>query len=64
MLQAIKFDSENGTLEVLDQLQLPHKMNYIKIARVEQGWNAINKMQVSGYFVYLLVREKCEMFLR
>ena len=46
MLQAIKFKSSNGTLEVLDQLLLPHKMSYIKIHTVEDGWNVINKMQV------------------
>jgi methylthioribose-1-phosphate isomerase len=46
MLQAIKFNAENGTLEVLDQLLLPHLMKYIKINSVEDGWNAINKMQV------------------
>lgn len=46
MLQAIKFNSENGTLEVLDQLLLPHTMNYLKICRVEDAWNVINKMQV------------------
>ncbi|KAG5666857.1 hypothetical protein PVAND_014865 [Polypedilum vanderplanki] len=48
MLQAIKFNSENGTLEVIDQLLLPHLMKYIKINSVEDGWNVINKMQVRG----------------
>lgn len=46
MLQAIKFKASNGTLEVLDQLLLPHTMRYIKINTVEDGWNVINKMQV------------------
>ena len=46
MLQAIKFKSLDGTLEVLDQLLLPHTMSYINIKSVEDGWNVINKMQV------------------
>lgn len=46
MLQAIKFSSVNGTLEVLDQLMLPHTMNYVRVACVEDAWNVINKMQV------------------
>lgn len=50
MLQAIKFNSENGTLEVLDQLLLPHTMTYVKIATVEDAWNAIAKMKVKCDF--------------
>lgn len=48
MLQAIKFSTDEGTLEVLDQLMLPHSMNYLKIACVEDAWNVINKMQVGN----------------
>lgn len=54
MLQAIKFKSSNGSLEVLDQLLLPHTMSYIKISTVEDGWNVINKMQV-GFMKFFFV---------
>lgn len=46
VLQSIKFNSESGELEVLDQLLLPEKTQYLKIKGVEDGWSVINKMQV------------------
>jgi len=48
VLQSIKFNSENCELEILDQLLLPEKTQYIKIKGVEDGWKVINKMQVRG----------------
>ncbi|CRL06534.1 CLUMA_CG019495, isoform A [Clunio marinus] len=48
VLQSIKFDVEFGLLEILDQLLLPEKTQYIKIKGVEDGWSVINKMQVRG----------------
>jgi len=45
-LQAIKYS--NGCLEILDQLLLPHESTYISVRGVEDGWKAINKMQVRG----------------
>ncbi|XP_058451640.1 methylthioribose-1-phosphate isomerase [Malaya genurostris] len=39
---------ENGKLKILDQLLLPEQSQYINIAGVEDGWNAIRKMQVRG----------------
>lgn len=44
-LEAIRY--QNGTLEILDQLLLPGETKYIPILGVEDGWKAINKMQVS-----------------
>lgn len=44
-LKAIKY--ENCTLEILDQLLLPAQTKYIFINGVEDGWKAINKMQVN-----------------
>lgn len=46
VLQSIKFNSESCELEVLDQLLLPEKTQYLKIKGVEDGWSVINKMQV------------------
>lgn len=46
VLQSIKFNSDNGELEILDQLLLPEKTQYLKIKGVEDGWKVINKMQV------------------
>jgi methylthioribose-1-phosphate isomerase len=48
VLQSIQFNSEDGTLQILDQLLLPEKTQYIKVKGVEDGWSVINKMQV-GY---------------
>lgn len=46
MLQSIRFDPVNCELEILDQLLLPEKTQYVKIKGVEDGWSVINKMQV------------------
>lgn len=43
-LKAIKY--ENNSLEILDQLLLPAQTKYIQVKGVEDGWKAINKMQV------------------
>ncbi|RZF48828.1 hypothetical protein LSTR_LSTR003208 [Laodelphax striatellus] len=45
-LEAIQYD--NGKLKILDQLLLPAKTEYIDIENVEDGWKAINTMQVRG----------------
>lgn len=45
-LQAIKYDK--GQLEILDQLLLPLESKYVSVQGVEDGWQAINKMQVRG----------------
>ncbi|KYN17519.1 PREDICTED: methylthioribose-1-phosphate isomerase [Trachymyrmex cornetzi] len=47
-LQAIKWNREDGKLEILDQTLLPATTSYIQIKGVKDGWNAINKMQVRG----------------
>lgn len=47
-LQAIKWDTRNGKLEILDQTLLPATTHYIQVKDVDDGWNAINKMQVRG----------------
>ncbi|XP_063216610.1 methylthioribose-1-phosphate isomerase [Bacillus rossius redtenbacheri] len=39
---------ENGKLEILDQLLLPNVTKYVRIGGVEEGWRAINSMQVRG----------------
>lgn len=35
-------------LEVLDQLLIPQKKEYIKIASVEAAWGVIRSMQIRG----------------
>ncbi|XP_075231127.1 methylthioribose-1-phosphate isomerase [Lycorma delicatula] len=45
-LEAIKY--HNGKLQILDQLLLPTKLQYLAIEGVEDGWKAINTMQVRG----------------
>ncbi|KAK3086476.1 hypothetical protein FSP39_018951 [Pinctada imbricata] len=45
-LEAIKYDE--GSLQILDQLLLPFKSEYIDVKDTEGGWNVIKKMQVRG----------------
>ena len=47
-LKAIKY--EDGNLELLDQLKLPHQTFYIKILTLQDGWTAINQMNVTKNF--------------
>lgn len=56
-LKSIRY--EGGKLEVLDQLSLPAYSQYIEVKGVEDGWQAIHKMHVSGintfqitYFIF------------
>lgn len=44
-LQSIKY--ANGQLDILDQLLLPVQSKYMNVRGVEDGWKAINKMQVN-----------------
>ncbi|KAJ5736661.1 Methylthioribose-1-phosphate isomerase [Penicillium malachiteum] len=46
MLQAIRYNQ--GTLEILDQLQLPFVEKFIPIQSTEDGWHAIKDMKVRG----------------
>ena len=43
-LKSIKYES--GKLEILDQLLLPARSEYIEVKGVEDGWKVIHKMQV------------------
>ncbi|CAH1773999.1 unnamed protein product [Owenia fusiformis] len=45
-LEAIRY--KDGTLDILDQLLLPQKSEYINVSGVEDGWSVIKKMQVRG----------------
>ncbi|KAA8652285.1 hypothetical protein EYZ11_009613 [Aspergillus tanneri] len=45
-LQAIKYT--NGSLAILDQLQLPYVERYFTIQTCEEGWHAIKEMRVRG----------------
>ena len=46
VLEAIKY--QRGSLQVLDQLQLPHKTHYDDVQTAEDGWHAIRDMRVRG----------------
>lgn len=46
VLQAIKY--QKGQLEVLDQLQLPHKTHYDQVRSSEDAWHSISDMRVRG----------------
>lgn len=47
-LQAIKFDRDNKTLDILDQLLIPYATEYISIKSIEDAYQAIKLMQVRG----------------
>lgn len=48
VLQAIKYDGEASTLQILDQLKVPHNMLYVPIATCEDAHAAIKEMKVRG----------------
>jgi len=45
-LEAIVY--KRGSLEILDQLRLPHEEVYLSILTVDDAWSAIRTMQVRG----------------
>lgn len=45
-LQAVKYS--RGSLEVLDQLRLPHEFHYDPVANREEAWESIASMRVRG----------------
>lgn len=47
-LEAIKFNKETKSLEILDQLLLPYSTTYIPIRSIQDAYQAIKKMQVRG----------------
>lgn len=47
-LQAIKYDFTEKSLEILDQLSLPHVSKYVSIKNVDDGYDAIKSMTVRG----------------
>lgn len=47
-MEAIKFDKKNASLQILDQLLLPHESKYESIESVEHGWHAIRLMKTRG----------------
>ena len=50
-LQAIRYThapESPATLEILDQLLLPHRSVYLPIQSAEDAWNAIKRMNVRG----------------
>ncbi|XP_077529038.1 methylthioribose-1-phosphate isomerase isoform X3 [Haemaphysalis longicornis] len=46
MLQAIRYRA--GSLEILDQLRLPHESCYVAVPDAEAAWEAIHSMKVRG----------------
>ncbi|KAI8869248.1 nagb/rpia/CoA transferase-like protein, partial [Ramicandelaber brevisporus] len=47
-LQAIRYDRAARTLEILDQLLLPHETVYVPVRTVQDGHSVIVTMQVRG----------------
>ena len=47
-LQSLKYSRAANTLEVLDQLLVPHETSYVAVAGSEDAWGVIRRMQVRG----------------
>lgn len=47
-LEAIRFNKQDVTLEILDQLQLPYATAFIQIHSIEDAFQAIKAMKVRG----------------
>lgn len=47
-LQAIKFDRQKVTLQILDQLLLPYNSQYLAVTSIDAGYEVIRSMQVRG----------------
>lgn len=47
-LQAIRFDKDKTTLQILDQLLLPYTTHYIDVTSIDDAYNVIKNMQVRG----------------
>jgi len=45
-LEAIQYS--RGKLKIVDQLLLPHDLNYIDVHNTQDGWRVIRDMQVVG----------------
>jgi hypothetical protein len=57
-LQSLKYSRDTNSLEVLDQLEVPHRITYIAVKNSEDAWSVIRKMQVfqlSTIFIEQLV---------
>lgn len=50
-LQAIKY--ARGSLDVLDQLRLPHEFVYDKVSTCEEAFDCIKSMRVRGQDVQI-----------
>jgi methylthioribose-1-phosphate isomerase len=49
VLEAIRYTNRpKPTLNILDQLQLPHQTQYLSISSAEDGWAAIKAMSTRG----------------
>ena len=43
-LRSLIYDAEKPSLQVLDQLALPHEMKYVDVPDVETAWAVIREM--------------------
>ena len=57
-LEAIRYN--DGRLEILDQLLLPHSSKYIPVNNTEDGWSVIKKMQVFCFCFNLIKLNKLD----
>jgi len=47
-LESLRYDPAGPTMEVLDQLLIPHETKYLPIKSTEDAWSVIRKMQIRG----------------
>lgn len=47
-LQSVRYSGDARTLQVLDQLKLPHETVYIDVPHVDAAFSVIRSMQIRG----------------
>lgn len=43
---SIKFSKDDFSIDIINQLLLPHELNYLKISSIDDSWHAIRDMKI------------------
>ena len=43
---SIKFNKGDFSIEIINQLLLPHELDYLKISSIDDSWHAIRDMKI------------------
>ena len=58
-LEGIRYNAQDGSLTILNQLLLPHEIVYEPVTTVEDAWKAIREMKVVHKFIHQLAISVC-----